>query len=367
MSNTASKPEIAFLICKTAGFALMLPLWLPKGEISGFFLLLFLVMLSLLRWRIPKLKATIALDCLACIVLFGLSDLALYALILSLFEGMYRRFFWVGLAGAPPFFFAAFDLRFAVLLVAGALCGVFLSEWEREYQQKLTLRDIEAGRYYQLEHLQSDLMNSLQQIERMTAISERARIARDIHDNAGHEIVAAYISLQTARPLLQTEAPEVLELYNEAMQRLHSGVDKIRETAHNLQTVKPIGVESLLETCQRFPACPVTFHSHGDTSRVPVYAWNMLQSCLNESLTNVARHAAASFVSVDLDTTRHIVRLCVENDGAGKSYGAMGTGLRNLRHRAVTIGGSVSVDAGEVFRVVCVIPIGEEHDESINC
>ena len=349
----------------------MFALWLSESETAGFFLFLFLALMSVLRWRFPQWKATMALDCIACIALSGVWEYAHFALLLILFEGMYRSFYWVGLAGpalfATPWGQVYPDPHFLALVALGVLCGLFLCRWEQEYKQKLTLRDIQAGKYYELEQLQEGLAATLDQVERMTAVTERARIARDLHDNAGHEIVAAYISLQTARPMLAGEDSEVLELYDAALGRLQQGVNNIRETAHNLQTVTSIGVESLLAICERFPGPPVSFHTHGDTSRIPVYVWNVLEACLNEGLTNVARHAAASFVSVELDATRHIVRLCIENDGASKSAGGMGMGLRNLRHRAVSIGGSLSVDAGRVFRVICVIPLREETNESIDC
>lgn len=158
-----------------------------------------------------------------------------------------------------------------------------------------------------------------------------------------------------------TEDTEALELYDAALDRLNNGANKIREAVHNLSAVTVLGMETLQDICRRFPACAVEFKGYGDTSKIPVYAWNMLESCLNECLTNVARHSTAQHVSVSLDATPHIVRLCVENDGVAKSNKRpMGSGLRNLRHRAAAIGGSLSVDAGEVFRVICVIPIKEE-------
>ena len=351
----------------------MFALWFREGGTAGFFLLLSLIIMSLFRWRFPKLKATVLLDGIACVLLAASWEYAHYALVLVLFEGMYRHFYWVGFTGLPVFQLTAFqtpeyiDLSPAMLVTLGALCGLFLGKWDREDAQKFTLRDTEAGRYYELEHQQSDLMDALPQIERMTAVAERARIARDIHDNAGHEIVAAYISLQTLRKLFDTEDAATLELYDAALGRLSAGVDKIRETAHNLQTVTSTGVGNLLETCQNFPGCAVDFRTYGDTSRIPMYVWSMLEACLNESLTNVTRHAKASYVSVELDATRHIVRFCIENDGVARSDGAMGIGLRNLCHRAMSIGGSLSIDAGKVFRVICVIPIKEEQDEITDC
>jgi len=378
----ASKPELTFLICKIAGFGLMFALWLQEGEIAGFFLLLSLVLLTLLRWRFPKLSPTVLLDGAICILLSASWEYAHYAMLLILFEGMYRNFYFVLFAGiASPNFAGSmmmpfwdplassvrFDWNFAMLATLAILCGFFLNRWEREYEEKLVLRDMEAGKYYKLEHQQSDLMTALPQIERMTVVAERARIARDIHDNAGHEIVAAYISLQTARGLLEGADADGLELYDAAMERLNNGVNKIRETAHNLQTVTSLGVENLLEICERFPLCSVHFSVFGDTARIPVYVWNMLESCLNESLTNAARHANPNYVSVELDATAHLVRISIENDGViKKSSGSMGSGLRNLRHRAIAIGGTFSVDAGEKFRVICVIPIQEVPDESVD-
>jgi len=362
---SVSKPEATFIICKLVGFGLMFALWLRHGATAGFFLFLFLIMMSLLRWRFPKLRATVLLDCIACFLLLPMWIYALYALILILFEGMYRRFYLTGPAGIVILYFAGYiDLALILLPALGALCGALLAQWEKECDKRLAQRDTGAGRYYELENLQSDLMTTLPQIERMTAVSERARIARDIHDNAGHEIVAAYISLQTVRGMLDNADTGALELYDAALKRLNSGVGKIRETAHNLQTVTNTGVEILLHACQEFPGCPVSFRSYGDTSRIPVYIWSTLEACLNESLTNATRHALASYISVELDATKHIVRFCVENDGAKGSSSSLGHGLRNLRHRAISIGGNLSIQAGDVFRVICVIPLLEENNES---
>lgn len=320
------KPEIAFLISKIAGFGLLFAYWLESGEIEGFFLFLFLIIQSLLRWRFPKLW-----------YLFAVDGIILW------FWGHYT------------------------VLAIFVVSEVFYRVCEFERKRGIELRDLQAEKYYEQAELQDDLAAALEQVERMTAVAERARIAREIHDNAGHEIVAAYISLQTARGMMgggensdTAVAPETLELFDNALERLDSGVNKIREAVHNLSTVSKLGVENLSEICCRFPICEVEFNAYGDSSKVPVYIWNMLEACLNESLTNIARHsAAAEKVSVELDITPHIVRLCVVNDyvGAGTvSSAASGTGLRNLQHRAASIGGSLSVDAYDKFRVICVVP-----------
>ncbi|MCL2401984.1 MAG: histidine kinase [Oscillospiraceae bacterium] len=351
-------PRLCFILCQIAGFSLLFALWILNGEIAGFFLLLLLVIMSLLRFRVSGTKYTVLLDLAACVAMVTLWEYAPYALAVPLFSAMYLGIYPAAIAVIYLFF--NFEPLLAVTLAFGTLCGLFLGFWERERNDKLTLRDTAAGRYYELESLQSDLTAALAQVERMTAVAERTRIARDIHDNAGHEIVAAYISLQTARTMLDNQSTDGLELYDAALERLNTGANKIREAVHNLSAVTFLGVDNLRDTCRRFPACKVDFNVYGDTTRVPIYVWTVLEACLNEGLTNAARHASATLVSVDLDVTPHIVRLCIENDGVTKTNGKSGNGIRNLRHRAAAIGGSLSVDAGEVFRVICVIPIKED-------
>ena len=311
-------PTVFFLICKVAGFALMFIHWLHSGALIDFILLMLLVILPLLRLRLPYawVRYTFAID----------------SLMLAL---------------------AGWWLVFCISTVAEAFNLLLQTERARW----LALRDKTAERYYDLENLHSDEAAALSQVERMTAVAERTRIARDIHDTAGHEIVAAYISLQTARSMLDGQDGDALELLDAGLERLNNGAERIRDAVHNLSAVTALGVESLRDICSRFPACPVEFHAYGDTTKVPIYVWTMLEACLYESLTNTARHSAATRVEVNLDVTPHIARLCIENDGAHEAGNKSGSGLRNLGHRAAAIGGSLSVDAGEKFRVICVVPL----------
>ena len=367
------RPDIVFKAMLIIGIGLMFSLWVFDGEVSGFFLMATLTMLVVLRRRFAKLKYTVLVDIALCIALASEWGYAAYFMALPLFSAMYLGVYFVLMVGVYLLF--DFDPLLSVMLLFSATSGLFLRFWAHEYAQKLLLRDEAAKKYYKMQENESSHSLTLAEVERMAGISERTRIARDIHDNAGHEIVAAYISFQAIRKLLGSNEIEfdqkakILEMYDGSLKRLNNGTGKIRETAHNLQSTTLIGVDSLSEICDKFPLCPIDFNTYGDTSRIPMYVWSALSSCLNECLTNVARHSKAETVKVTLDVTRHIVRLCVENDGVTESnHGAEGTGLRNLRSRANTVGGSLAVDKGDMFRVICVIPIKEEaQDESIDC
>ena len=346
-------PKQCFLLCIIIGLGLLGAYWMYSGDLMGLFLMMFMASMALLRWRGPRLSITVLLDVVVCMAFFP------YALVVAMFSAMYYRKYYAVLA-LGIFFMDVYAGAFAVL---GGLSGFFLGQWDKRHVLSQKGRDAEAGRYYELEYLQRDLLSATAQIERMTIVSERARIAREIHDNAGHEIVAAYMSLQTAREVMEgvlgtsDEAADVLSLYDAALERLESGAKRMRDAVHNLAPVAVLGVETLQETCRRFPAAKAEFNFFGDTTHVPVHVWGVLEACLNEALTNAARHAKPNTITANLDTTPHIVRLCVENDGVMSKKHDMGHGLRNLRQRVAATGGSLAVDSEEMFRVTCVIPI----------
>ena len=341
----------------------------------GFFLLLFMVIVAIARLRflgndrMDWMRYSVVGDVIHCVTLISIGELwfASFGLMLALFSAMYYRVYFVSVVAV----YAVILLDFYIggMIIAAGLVGLFLGLWDRERLNGLALQANQAGRYYDLERVQAELMAATARIERMTVVSERARISREIHDNAGHEIIAAYMSLQTARELFAEENSDIqdaLVLYDDALIRLDSGVNKIREAVHNLAPVATLGVESLRETCEKYPRGKVDFHIFGGTAHVPVHVWSVLDACVNETLTNAVRHAGAGLVNVTLDVTPHIARLCVENALVGRASNSerhtnngrvIGNGLRNLRHRASAVGGSLSVDSGEVFRVVCVIPI----------
>ena len=361
-------PQKSFMFCNIAGFSLLSARWFYSGDTIGFLLALFLLCMVLLRWRFNWLSLTVYADIAVCLIISPV------AVALPMFSAMYYRRYWAVVAllafftdiyagvavafrgeYAHQLFYA--DIYTGPLVALVGLAGFFLGLWDKEREKGLIKRDDTAGRVYELEALQSDLLTATAQIERMTVVSERARIAREIHDNAGHEIVAAYISLQTAREVMDDVNPDVLALYDAALERLDSGANRIREAVHNLAPVAALGVEALQETCKGFPIVPVKFDVFGDTAHVPVHVWGVLEACLNETLTNISRYAKPRKISVSLDTTPHIIRLCIENDGSSHKKFKMGNGLRNLRHRAAAVGGSIVVDPGETFRVICVIPV----------
>ncbi|WP_054711952.1 ATP-binding protein [Bacillus sp. JCM 19041] len=100
---------------------------------------------------------------------------------------------------------------------------------------------------------------------------------------------------------------------------------------------------------------------------VPAYKWGLLEACLKEALTNVARHSNATNVDVDLHVTESIVRLSIRDNGTVKKNWQAGSGIRSLQLRARSMDGSLSISRENGFLLVCVIPLEKVgNDDSFN-
>jgi signal transduction histidine kinase len=93
----------------------------------------------------------------------------------------------------------------------------------------------------------------------------------------------------------------------------------------------------------------VTYQAEGDSVELPTVLEVVLLRMVQESLTNVRRHAKASVVTVSLQVKENHATLRVSDDGVGfdPAVPADGFGLRGMRNRAAQVGGTLSVHSGE--------------------
>jgi len=333
--------------------------WLQTADTLGFILLMFVAIMYIVRYRFrhSNIRWTIFIDIAVILALLPLqliyqSDLFIgFALFGAMFFGFYPA------AAVLPILFITLDLPIFILTVSVTLLGLILNFWKKERDMRLSQRDYYAKKNYELENLQSELTLALQQVEQMSIVAERSLISANIHDNAGHEIVASYIALQTVRNLAEKNPKKAFELFDKSMDRLNAGVGKMRDAVHNMSVVTFMGVDAMKEICTNYEKAPVNFKATGDMTGLSVNVWHVLEAILSESLTNATKHANPTEIIVELDATKHLVRLLFENDGVIEKDGTPGSGLRNLRYRAVTVGGNLTTKITDRFKLVCVIPI----------
>lgn len=178
---------------------------------------------------------------------------------------------------------------------------------------------------------------------------DRERIARDLHDRVIQRLFAAGLGLQAV-------ASSVLDVPMRV--RVENAVDEVDEAIRDLRTVifdlrhraeeRTLRHEVLAladeyaRTLGFDPA--VRFDGPVDTV-VAADLWDHVLAALRETLSNVARHARAQAVEIDLVVDGSELRLLVCDDGVGLPADGhiAGDGLRNLAHRAQNLGGAARI------------------------
>ncbi|MGS2589050.1 GAF domain-containing protein [Streptomyces hebeiensis] len=193
--------------------------------------------------------------------------------------------------------------------------------------------------------------------ERLAVLEDRDRIARDLHDLVIQRLFATGLMLASAQR--GTVGAEVYQGIDKAVDELDVTIQEIRTAIFALQRAPaeaPSGVRARVLREISMAAEPLGFRPvHrfvGPVDSIGEAAGRNLVAALREALSNAFRHARATRVEVVVDAAarladgRRAVRLTVADDGVGIAPGGRRSGLRNLRRRAESLGGSSTYEEG---------------------
>ena len=187
--------------------------------------------------------------------------------------------------------------------------------------------------------------------EKLAVLGDRDRIARDLHDLVIQRLFATGMALESM--VRRIQPPEAANRVRRAVDDLDDTIKEIRSTIFALQSPAPLSGQGLRAAVTRVVAgaAPalgfeprVTFDGLVD-SAVPGPIAEQLVAVLREGLSNVARHAGATKLTVDVTTDSHSVRVRIIDDGSGLPDGAVRSGLNNLATRARDLRGTFSAVA----------------------
>jgi len=205
--------------------------------------------------------------------------------------------------------------------------------------------------------------------------SERRRIARELHDSVGQYLVGLKINLEQLLSTRANLSAAHEKLLSETVDLTERSMMEVRTISHLLHP--PLLDEVGLESATRWYAdgfakrCALKVSLHLDhiSNRLPREVELALFRVLQESLTNVHRHASAKSIEVILTcSTGHIV-LSVIDDGRGvssevltrfRSGRASGVGLAGMRERLAELGGTLEVEQRSRGTAVrATVPVAE--------
>lgn len=188
--------------------------------------------------------------------------------------------------------------------------------------------------------------------ERLAAVEgERARIARDLHDDLGSSLTGIALELEAARKLGRAEGEQLETVASEARSLAHQLRELAWATNPRCDNVASLGSflgDFTERVCQAAGLdCKLELPETDPAKKLSARTRHELLLVLKESLTNITKHARARTVTLKVEITAEEVTLEVHDNGAGFDLERCngGTGLLNMRERVEQMGGSFRVES----------------------
>ncbi|MBM3151544.1 MAG: sensor histidine kinase [Chloroflexi bacterium] len=255
--------------------------------------------------------------------------------------------------GFPVQFFRA-----ALAVLAAVFVIRFLRAFQVETESKIAdLQDARLREARERELLQGELFQRVVSAQE----AERQRIARDLHDETGQALTAIGMglrSLATSVPRLQADARALgttrqLEgMVAHSIQELQRLIADLRPS-HLDDLGLPAALRYYAGTIQERSAMKVRVEISGEEYPCSNAAKIALFRIVQEALTNIVKHAAASQVDIHLAYTPEEISVQVRDDGCGfdarrvtaESHGRRPFGLLGMQERATHLGGEFSIES----------------------
>lgn len=201
-------------------------------------------------------------------------------------------------------------------------------------------------------------------LEEMGAVAERNRIAAEIHDNVGHKLTAAIISVEAGEKLLKSDREEAQAKLALARQQIKDGLQSIRLSVKAIKQGEekafPQKVSELVEQIERDTPLHITLVMEDDADLLPIQQ-NVLLRAIIECATNSIKHGKSTQADILIQQRGDTVSMTFSDNGAGAPHAVFGFGLNSMLERVRSIGGTfhTSSELGEGFTVAISIPAGK--------
>jgi|Tabmets5t2r1_1033131.scaffolds.fasta_scaffold02438_2 signal transduction histidine kinase len=193
------------------------------------------------------------------------------------------------------------------------------------------------------------------------ADAERKRLERNLHDGAQQRLVSLALTLRAVEAQLTNDPDAARHQLAGAREELALALDELRDLARGIHpaVLRDRGLGPALDAlAARAPVTVQVAALPGD--RLPEPVETAAYYLVAEALTNVARHAHASVVTVSLTRIGDSVRIEVRDDGSGGADTGHGSGLRGLADRLEALGGRLELDSppGAGTILIGELPLG---------
>jgi signal transduction histidine kinase len=184
--------------------------------------------------------------------------------------------------------------------------------------------------------------------------TERERIAKELHDHIGGMLSVVKMNFHSLNKKIEDIQQEQRDQFQKTLQMLDTACEDVRNISHELESgiLEKLGLKSQLESYVDSLSdqnMEIELSTHGLKNRLPGNLEKQVFRIVQELVSNVLKHANASYLSIQVNRFDNLLNVMVEDNGIGfdpeKALKKGRMGMKNLRSRVNEVGGAYSIDS----------------------
>ncbi len=199
----------------------------------------------------------------------------------------------------------------------------------------------------ELEESKKELEKAYAVVAEVTALEERQRIAKDIHDTAGHSLTTVIMQTESAKRILSTNPEEAKSKIIAANLQAKHALEELRDSVHLLSGIsenKTLKEALIAIVHESTDGTGINMRSDIEDITVSDAKYRFLCNTLKEGISNGLRHGGATAFWFEIKEEKEKIHFLLSDNGKGViGEIKLGFGLSTMRERARAFGGAVTV------------------------
>ena len=200
----------------------------------------------------------------------------------------------------------------------------------------------------QLNQANDQLRDYAVNMERMTQMRERNRLAREIHDTLGHTLTGIIMAADAGLALFEVAPEEAKKRIQIVAQSARDGLTDVRRSIKELrpdaleQSTLAQALEAMVENFRLTTSARIDYFQEAAELKLDPDEENTLYRVVQEGMTNAVRHGHADRIEIRITRTGDAVTVSIRDNGTGCPAPEEGFGLRHMRERLQMLGGTLA-------------------------
>ena len=223
----------------------------------------------------------------------------------------------------------------------------------------------EAQLNLELQTQNKKLQEYASQIEELTLLDERNRVAQELHDSLGHYLMAISMHLDILEKV-KNSPEKSKQIFDKTKLLVKDSIKELRLTVYELKDMRKSNIfsDSIKELTSNLSTLgEISFKTDIDTQieTFSPFIKDIIYKTIKESITNGLKHGKAKNFEITLKISSDII-FSIKNDGISSSEIIKSNGLKGIEDRLSLIRGTAKFKSSNGFTVLCTIPTKDNKD-----